>query len=131
MACWVSVGCRMNMKMVIALMLGLVFQLAQVMAGGLVIAPCPLHAQSCECCLAGKVCHCADNGDSDQKPPPTPVDAGCMLKIAAMKTVETRVSVDQWCETDASATVEVCRRMGPLSGYAGARLSVAFCSFVI
>ena len=121
----------MILKTAITLLLGLVFQLAQVLPCALVPAPCAAHASSCECCLAGKVCHCADHGDPGRKPPPAPIDAGRMLNLAAMKTVETKVAVDHLREDDASTTAGVIPREGSLSGYAGVRLSVAFCSFVI
>lgn len=121
----------MNLKTAITLLLGLVFQLAQVMPCALVRTPCSADAASCECCMAGKVCHCADHGDSGRKPPPAPFDAGRLSHLAAMKTVETKVAVDPLRENDASATAGAVPREGSLSGYTGVRLSVAYCSFVI
>ena len=121
----------MNVKTTITLILVLAFQLAQIWSGMAANPPCPSHAQSCACCLAGKVCHCADHGNPDQQPSPAPFDTSRLLQLPAMTRVETQVSADLWRASAASATVAPHPRTASAGGYAGVRLAVAFCSWVI
>jgi hypothetical protein len=81
--------------------------------------------------MGGRSCHCAENGESDQKPVPAPLETSRILKIPAMKSTETIVSVEVLREADSSATVAAIPQSRPGGGYTGVRLSVAFCSFVI
>jgi hypothetical protein len=121
----------MSLKTTITLLLGLVFQLAQVLPGAVVTTLCPSHAESCECCKTAKSCHCAKSGESDQKPVPAPLNSGGELKVPVMKSTETRVSVEVSRETAPSVAFAAALQSEPARGYAGVRLSVAFCSFVI
>lgn len=121
----------MNVKLAITLILGLVFQLAQVLPGAVITSPCQTQQESCDCCMGGKSCHCAENGESNQKPAPAPLETSRLLKIPTMKATETKVSVAVLREADSSATVAAFSKGLPAGGYTGVRLSVAFCSFVI
>lgn len=121
----------MNCRTVITLMLGLVFQLAQLSMGGVATSSCQIQSVSCDCCSCGSSCECAENGDSEQTPSPTPFSADKPVKIPAMKTTETKVSTDRLREIKPSATVADAPRAGPGSGYTGVSLAVAFCSFII
>jgi hypothetical protein len=53
------------------------------------------------------------------------------LKLPAAKAGDTRVSVESLAGNHPSPAVEASPVAGPSGGYAGVRLSVAFCSFVI
>lgn len=121
----------MNAKVIITFILGLVFQLAQVLPGAVVAGSCPSHTESCGCCEAGKSCQCAENSDSDQKPSPAPIENGAALKLPGARVSETgiiAVSADgSECVSRSSAFFPT----GILSGFPGVRLSVAFCTFVI
>jgi len=121
----------MNVKTMISLILVLAFQLAQILSGMAVNTPCPSHAQSCACCLAGKICHCADHGNPDPQPPPAPFESSRLLQLPAMTRVETQVCADLWRATASSAAVMVHPHPASAGGFAGVRLAVAFCSWVI
>jgi hypothetical protein len=121
----------MNVKAAITLMLGLVFQLAQVLPGAAVTAPCASQEAACACCEDQGSCPCMDNGKSEQKPAPLVPDSGSVLKLPAAKAGDTRVSVESLAGNHPSPAVEASPVAGPSGGYAGVRLSVAFCSFVI
>lgn len=121
----------MTVKLAITLILGLVFQLAQVLPAAVITSPCQMEQESCGCCTAGKSCHCAENEDRDQQPSPAPFDAGRTLKIPEMKSTETRVSLESVRKLDPATMIASLPDAGFVTGYTGVRLSVAFCSFVI
>lgn len=121
----------MNVKAVITLILGLVFQLAQVLPGAVVTSPCASQETSCACCEGPDSCHCADNSEPEQKPAPLSSDSSSVLKLPAAKAGDTRVSIESLAGNHSSPAVAASPVAGPSSGYAGVRLSVAFCSFVI
>lgn len=121
----------MNAKIVITLLLGLVFQLAQVLPGAAVAASCTPLAESCECCASLDSCPCASDGDEEQKPSPLAPNVGNVSKLSAAKSCETRVSIESVRKTHSPSLVAASPAEGPLVGYANVRLSVAFCSFVI
>jgi hypothetical protein len=121
----------MNVKAVITLILGLVFQLAQVLPAAAAASPCASHGTSCACCEGADSCPCAKNSKSEQKPAPLVPDSGSVLKLPAAKAGDTRVSVESLAGNHPSPAVEATPVAGPSGGYAGVRLSVAFCSFVI
>jgi hypothetical protein len=121
----------MNLKAVITLILGLVFQFAQVLPGAVVASPCATPEVSCSCCEGPDSCPCADNGESEQKPAPLTSDSGSILKLSAAKTGDTRVSIESLFGNHPSTTMVASPVTGPSNGYAGVSLSVAFCSFVI
>jgi len=121
----------MTAKLVITLILGLAFQLVQVLPAAVITSPCQMEQESCGCCNAGKSCHCAENEESDQKPTPVPFDSGQTLKIPEMKSTETRVSLEFARELGPPAMIASLPDAGFITGYTGVRLSVAFCTFVI
>jgi hypothetical protein len=121
----------MNVKPVITLILGLVFQLAQMMPAAVVTSPCASHGVSCACCAGPDSCHCADNSEPNQKPSPLAPEPGTSLKFPNAKAEDTRVSVESIRKIHSSATVAASPVAGAPGGYAGVRLSVAFCSFVM
>lgn len=121
----------MTAKLAITLILGLVFQLVQVLPGAVLTSPCQTEQASCECCMGGTSCHCADSENPDQAPAPAPFDAGRMLKIPEINSTETRVSLEFAGELDPPALTASLPDAGSITGYAGVRLSVAFCSFTI
>ena len=121
----------MNAKLAITFILGLVFQLAQVLPGAVIQSPCQMQEESCDCCMGAKSCHCAENSDSDQKPAPVPLQSGSVLKVPAAKPTETRVTVEFASGIDQATTIGNPPAAGPVRGFTGVRLSVAFCSFVM
>jgi hypothetical protein len=121
----------MNVKAVITLTLGLVFQLAQVLPAAAVASPCASHGTSCACCAGQDSCPCAKNSESDQKPAPLVPDSGSVLKLPAAKADDTRISIESLAGNYPSRTVATSPAACPSGGYAGVSLSVAFCSFVI
>ena len=121
----------MGLKTTITLILGLLFQLAQVLPGAVAATPCAPVAESCGCCAGPDSCPCAENGEPLQTPAPLAPDVGGSVKLPAAKADDTRVSVEFLRETHPSTHAVACPLQGPPSGYLGVRLSVAFCSFVI
>ena len=121
----------MVMKATITLILGLLFQLAQVLPGAVASTPCAPIAESCGCCEGSNSCPCAENGEPSQKPAPLAPDFGGGVKLPAAKADNTRVSVEFLREIHPITHPVACPLEGPPSGYQGVRLSVAFCSFVI
>ncbi len=120
-----------NMKLAIALILGLAFQLAQVMpVAAALSSSCHAVAKSC-CCSDSQSCPCMDEGEPTQKPSPAPIHSGNEVKIPAMKSTDTLVSVRSSRQIPSVATVEIPSPTEPFVGFTGVRLSVAFCSFVI
>ena len=123
----------MTLKSFITVLLGLVFQLAQVLPGGAIPSPVvAAAAKTCECCAGSHSCCCAKNELPAHKPLPQPLHPGGLLKGMAMKTAETRVATDVWQQAGALPTsLAVTRATAPRAGFAGVSLAVAFCSFVI
>jgi hypothetical protein len=121
----------MSIKAVIALILGLVFQLAQVLPGAAVASPCASQEASCTCCEGPDSCPCADNSEPEQKPAPLSSDSGSVLKLPVARTGDIRVSIEAIAGKHPSPAVSASPVAGPSNGYAGVRLSVALCSFVI
>lgn len=121
----------MNPKVVITLILGLVFQLAQVLPGAVVAGSCPPHSESCGCCKTGKSCECAENNHSDPKPAPAPIETGAALKLPAARVADTTILSVPTAGNDAVPGKSGSFSDSRLSGFRGVRLSVAFCTFVI
>ena len=121
----------MKLKLVITLILGLVFQLAQVMPVAAVTAPCASQAVSCECCAGEVSCPCVANEESAPKPAPLLPASGNNLKSPLAKSGETRVSLETLEILVSPAALEGCPLERLFAGYAGVSFSVAFCSFVI
>jgi hypothetical protein len=121
----------MNMKTTIALILGLVFQLSLVMPGIGAVVDCAPATESCECCAGMDSCPCADEGEPLQNPLPVAPESGNSLKVPVAKVSSTRVSVETLADIGPSVSAVSSPMSGPLSGYTGVRLSVAFCTFVI
>jgi hypothetical protein len=122
----------MDLKTIITLMLGLVFQLAQVLPGAVVsMAPGLPAVSSCDCCSGPDSCPCAENEEFPPEQAPLVPPSGNVVKSPAAKANDSRVNISSLAEIHQSAMVATSPLSGPLNGYAGIRLSVAFCSFVI
>lgn len=122
----------MNAKAVITLILGLVFQLAQVLPGAVVPASCAPHSQSCGCCAEGKSCHCsADNSQEEQAPKPAVPDTQGAVKAPMVASGGEETFAHPVSSNAAPAMLPASPRRGPPAGFEGVRLSVAFCSIVI
>jgi hypothetical protein len=121
----------MRMKTFITLLLGLAFQLAQVLPGVRVGAPCAAPEAACECCAAGGTCCCMTSEQPAPKPAPLPLQNAGFLKAMAMKAAETQVSAVPWHGSGLPALLAVALPSAPPGGYTGVRLAVAYCSFVI
>ena len=121
----------MVLKTTIALILGLLFQLAQVLPGAVAATPCAPAAESCECCASADSCPCVENEEPSQKPAPLAPDSGSVLKLPAAKADDSRISFESSRYAASSASAASSPLQCPTSGYRGVRLAVAFCSFVI
>jgi len=121
----------MGVRTFITVLLGLAFQLAQVWPVAAVTAPCAAAAKSCACCAGGKSCCCAKSERPAPKPTPQPLHLASLLKGMAMKTAETQVAAKLWHVGGLPTTVAEAQTTAPRAGFAGVRLAVAFCSFVI
>ena len=123
----------MPLKSFITVLLGLVFQLAQVLPGGAIPSPVvAAAAKTCECCAGSHSCCCAKNELPAHKPLPQPLHPGGLLKGMAMKTAETRVSADIGQQVDGlPGSLAGPGTTAAHAGYAGVSLAVAYCSFVI
>ncbi|MEI6675624.1 MAG: hypothetical protein WCO57_10635 [Verrucomicrobiota bacterium] len=122
----------MRIKTLITLLLGLAFQLAQVLPGMSAGAPCAAAAAcQCQSCAGGNSCCCMKSGQPDPKPAPQPLHAGDFLKGMAMKTAATKVSVVSWPAEVLPVMLAVGLPAAACGGYNGVRLAVAYCSFVI
>src|SRR5690606_27045873 len=122
---------EMNIRVTIALFMGLLLQLSQVQAwpSTTPAKSCGLAAAAMSCCASKQVCPCADQSDSDEKPIPLAPAS------ASLKLVFTHLSA-----TDDSATLVVSSspinlfpttRAVSTAGFPGVPLNVAFCTFVI
>ena len=122
----------MRIKTLITLLLGLAFQLAQVLPGMSAGAPCAAAAAcKCQSCAGGNSCCCMKSGQPDPNPAPQPLHAGDFLKGMAMKAAETKVSVVSWPAEVLPVMLAVGLPSAVRGGYNGVRLAVAYCSFVI
>ncbi len=72
-----------------------------------------------------------NEGEPNQIPSPAPIHSGNEVKIPAMKSTDTLVSVVSARKIPSFSNVEIPSLTEPFVGFAGLRLSVAFCSFVI
>jgi hypothetical protein len=121
----------MRARIVITLILGLVFQLAQVLPGAIVAVSCAPQAESCKCCSGLDSCPCADDREPAQQPAPVIPDSGSVLKPPAANVGDPRLSIGSLVATRPAADTAASPVAGPPTGYPGVRLSVAFCCFVI
>jgi len=121
----------MGVRTFITVLLALAFQLAQVWPVAEVAAPCVPAAKSCACCAGGKSCCCAKSQRPTPKPTPQPLHPASLLKGMAMKSAETKVAAELWHVGGHPSTLAVAQATAPRAGFAGVRLAVAFCSFVI
>ena len=121
----------MNVKAVITVILGLIFQLAQALPAATFTSPCASHGTTCTCCESADSCPCAKSGESDQKPAPALPESGNVLKLSAAKADDNQVSIESLAGNHPSPTLATSQVSVPSSGYAGVPLSVAFCLFVI
>jgi hypothetical protein len=121
----------MNVKAVIAVILGLVFQLAQVMPAMAHKTSCVSDAVACACCEDQGACDCAKNSEVEQKPTPLSSETSGELKVPAAKGEDSQVSMGSPVEIQPARAALASAYVSSLCGFAGVRLSVAFCSFVI
>ncbi|MEI6603719.1 MAG: hypothetical protein WCP35_00310 [Verrucomicrobiota bacterium] len=120
------------MRTFITVFLGLAFQLAQVLPGGVVSPPSEVAAKVCECGTGSHSCCCAKSEAPAPKPTPQPLHTGGLLKGMAMKTAETRVSAEIWQQAgNLPTSLAASLSSAPRAGFAGVSLAVAFCSFVV
>jgi hypothetical protein len=111
----------MSVKLAFAIVLGLVFQLAQMLPAAVLASPCAAAGASCECCVDWNSCCCATTPDSDRKPAPAPLDNSRLLKLPAMKSCDARIALVAVPEDEAAAAVSVAPQTGPVAGFSGLR----------
>lgn len=121
----------MNVRPIIAFLMGLVLQLSQVQSCRAIetAKPCATQAHRMSCCEGLAACPCAKKNDSDQKPAPV-APATVDLKLLVSKAAEPS-RIEPWSHPPTSAVILTAPRTDSESGYAGVPLSVAFCCFVI
>ena len=121
----------MNLKAIIALLMGLVIQLSQVQACLAATSTGAVGAKAhSKCCCEGlQSCPCASDRSPDQKPTPL-IPATVDLKWLISKTTESS-SLDALIIIQPAAVVATASRAEARSAYAGVPLAVAFCRFVI
>jgi hypothetical protein len=121
----------MNIRLIIALFMGLVLQLSQ-MPGCLAsqpAEPCATQAHAASCCCEGsKSCPCARETRENQQPAPL-LPASVEVKLSISEAPE--VALLAPLVRPPAAGMAVAIPAPGRSGYAGVPLSVAFCSFVI
>jgi len=121
----------MNVKAIIALLMGLVIQLSQVQACVAAISAGPSGAKAHPmCCCDGlQSCPCASDRGPDRKPAPL-IPAAVDLKFFISKTAVAN-SLDVPVSPRATTVVATAAHWEARRAYAGVPLSVAFCCFVI
>jgi len=121
----------MNLKTVIAISLGLLFQWAQVAQAAVLAGACrDASTAQCECCADLQSCPCATDGGTQQDRPPMPVLPET-VKLPAATTCESRVSLEDAPVPQAACGMHVSPAAVSVAGYTGVSLSVAFCSFLM
>lgn len=121
----------MNVRSVIAIMVGLLFQWAQVAQAAVMTGDHgKISASRCECCAGLDSCPCAANGDQESERPQPPV-LPQTVKLPAAKLCETRVSLEDEPASQTSSRIHVSPVTESVAGYAGVSLAVAFCSFLM
>ena len=121
----------MNVKAAIAVLLSLLFQWASV-------AQCAVSNRTdpsptpvcCDCCAGLPSCPCASDDSEGPGKPPLPVLPDT-LKLPAAKLVDSRVEIDAPTAPLVPRVAATRPATGAMTGFAGVRLSVAFCSFVM
>lgn len=122
----------MNLKAAYAVILGLVFQLAQVLPAAVITAPCPIPAEKCDCCSDAESCPCVDNHEAPLQPQPPPGEpAAAGVKIPAARWTPATSWQAPRLPQPASHHPGARPPAGTGTAFPGIRLSVAFCSFVI
>ena len=121
----------MNLKALIALLMGLVIQLSQVQTclAATSTGAVGAEAHSMCCCEGLQSCPCASDRSPDQQPAPL-IPAAADLKLLISKTPESS-SLDAPISIHPVAVVATASRAEARSAYAGVPLAVAFCRFVI
>jgi hypothetical protein len=121
----------MHLRTAIAVLLGLLFQWAQLAQSAVLTENCrDVSAAHCDCCTDLPSCPCAKDGNKGPERPPLPVLPESQ-KLPVANLADTRLVMEEAAFPQgprALAARPLCR---PVTGYAGVRLSVAFCSFVM
>lgn len=121
----------MSFHLILTLILGLVFQLAQV---GINVPEGEDHCSSevaCGCCDAKDSCPCAAQDDPVQRPAPLAPDASSSLKVPAVRVTDSNFLPALSNQPDPPATIAGRFRGVLTTGYRGVPLRVAFCAHVI
>jgi hypothetical protein len=121
----------MRRRFAITLILGLVFQLAQVFPGVLMANAFTAAATACECCEDLPSCPCADEGQPFEGKPSAPIQLADGLKVPPMRVVDSRISSESCATDDSRSAAIVLAGFEEPHGHYAVRLSVAYCTFVI
>jgi hypothetical protein len=122
----------MYIKSIIALFMGLVFQLSQVQSSSMATGSaksCGVGAQAMSCCEGLQSCPCLDEGGSNQTPA-LMIPAAVDLKPAISQAPEQNRPAALF-PPPTDAVVATASWTEFRAGYSGVPLSVAFCRFVI
>lgn len=121
----------MNAKVVIAVLMGLAFPLAQILPAAVATTACPPAAEACACCDGPDTCPCLDHGDPAPMPLPALPDGPSLGKGSLAPPAGVPVQVVSTAPESRGSAGPGAAAPRALPGYRGVRLSVAFCSFVI
>ena len=121
----------MNLKPIIALLMGLVIQFAQMQScvAASSVNPCEGKAPSLCCCEGLQSCPCAGNSNPDQQPAPL-IPAAVDLKFLVSNAPGTN-TLNAPISPRTDVVVSIASRSEAWRSYPGVTLSVAFCRFVI
>ncbi len=121
----------MNLKAIIALLMGLVIQLSQVQSCSAAIpaGPSGVKASPMCCCAGLQSCPCASDRSGDEKPAPL-IPAAVDLKWPISKATGAS-SLDAPVSPRTATVVATASRAEARRAYPGVPLAVAFCRFVI
>lgn len=128
-ACFIQ-SVEMNVKAAIAVILSLLFQWAAVAQCAVFSETEPSPAPACDCCAGLPSCPCASDDSDGPGKPPLPVLPDT-LKLPVAKVVDSRVGIEAPTAPQVTRVAPTRPATGAMTGFAGVRLSVAFCSFVM
>ena len=122
----------MDMRSIIALLMGLVLQLSQMQSclAARPEEPCPARTHAVKCCCGGlESCPCVKETRESETPTPQ-LPASVELKLSISEAPEVTLIAPPVSPPASAGGIVAIPALGR-SGYAGVPLSVAFCSFVI
>lgn len=122
----------MGIRQIIALFMGLVFQVShgqQWMVAESVIGCGAAHSESMSCCKGLEQCPCISKSDGEPQREPLTSDIQQLKVVLSSATEKNPTELFRFSADDRSASPRSHARLW--SGYGGVPLNVAYCKFVI